>query len=106
MLAVFHAGPHDNMNWFSVGGSGGQTAAGTRPGGDMMNGNAVMYDSGKIHTCGGAHFCCVLTLPSQLADARITASPPLVHTHVSHTCMRHEWLTLHVCSFRRRLPSV
>ena len=53
--AVFHAGPSVQMNWFNVDGTGSQTAAGTRAGGsDQMNGDAVMYDSGKILTVGGA----------------------------------------------------
>lgn len=53
--AVFHAGPSVNMNWFNIDGDGSQTPAGTRAGGsDQMNGNAVMYDSGKILTVAGA----------------------------------------------------
>ena len=42
------------MHWFTVDGRGGSRGAGTRPGEDAMNGNAVMYDTGKILTCGGA----------------------------------------------------
>jgi hypothetical protein len=52
--AVFHAGPSKQMNWFYTSGAGGQVAAGSRPGNDAMNGNAVMYDFGKILTLGGA----------------------------------------------------
>ena len=55
LLAVFHAGPSVQMNWFNLEGDGSQRQAGNRQGGDMMNGNAVMYDSGKILTCGGVH---------------------------------------------------
>lgn len=51
---MFHAGPSEQMNWFTTGGAGGHRAAGKRPGGHQMNGNAVMYDTGKILTCGGA----------------------------------------------------
>jgi hypothetical protein len=42
------------MNWFATDGVGGQRDAGTRPGGDQMNGNAVMYAAGKILAVGGA----------------------------------------------------
>lgn len=52
---VFHAGPSAYMNWISTSGAGSVTAAGYR--GDdaySMNGNAVMYDIGKILTTGGA----------------------------------------------------
>lgn len=53
--SVFHAGPSSEMHWFDTQGSGSITDAGTR--GDSpsaMNGNAVMYDVGKILTLGGA----------------------------------------------------
>ncbi|GAA3673157.1 hypothetical protein GCM10022267_69940 [Lentzea roselyniae] len=50
---VFHAGPSAKMHWIDTAGRGKVTAAGTR-GGDAMNGNAVMYDVGKILTLGGA----------------------------------------------------
>jgi galactose oxidase len=52
--AVFHAGPSPAMHWFTTSGDGSVRAAGTRPGGDQMNGNAVMYAAGKILTSGGA----------------------------------------------------
>jgi galactose oxidase len=52
---VFHAGPSRQMNWYDTTGSGSHTAAGTRGDDtDAMNGNAVMYDVGKILTVGGA----------------------------------------------------
>ena len=53
--AVFHAGPSRQMNWITTTGTGTITGAGDR--GDSphaMNGNAVMYDMGKILTVGGA----------------------------------------------------
>jgi galactose oxidase len=55
LLAVFHAGPSVNMHWFDTTGRGSYKSAGTRPGVDGMNGNAVMYDAvkGKILTVGG-----------------------------------------------------
>jgi galactose oxidase len=52
---VFHAGPSADMHWIETSGSGKVTSAGTR--GDdsySMNGNAVMYDVGKILKTGGA----------------------------------------------------
>jgi hypothetical protein len=53
--AVFHCGPAKTMHWFNIAGDGTQNVAGTRAGGsDQMNGNAVMFDSGKILTVGGA----------------------------------------------------
>ena len=42
------------MNWFSTTGNGSITAAGPRRTHDAMNGNAVMYDAGRILTVGGA----------------------------------------------------
>jgi len=52
---VFQAGPSKAMNWFDTAGSGGTTPAGLRGDDqDAMNGNAVMYDVGKILTVGGA----------------------------------------------------
>ena len=51
--AVFHAGPSTQMNWFTTTGTGGSRRAGTRPGGDQVNGNAVMYHTGKILANGG-----------------------------------------------------
>ncbi|CAG9181955.1 RICIN domain-containing protein [Cupriavidus pampae] len=52
---VFHAGPSKQMNWMDTTGAGGVTSAGTRAAdGDAMNGNAVLYDIGRIFTVGGA----------------------------------------------------
>ena len=52
--AVFHAGPSTQMNWFTnLDGDGTTTAAGNR-GPTAMNGNAVMYEAGKILAVGGA----------------------------------------------------
>jgi galactose oxidase len=52
---VLQAGPSRAMNWFDTTGSGGTTPAGVRgKDGDAMNGDAVMYDAGKILTVGGA----------------------------------------------------
>ncbi|WP_202818859.1 discoidin domain-containing protein [Actinosynnema sp. ALI-1.44] len=52
---VFHAGPSKQMHWFNTGGNGSYANAGPRGNdADAMNGNAVMYDIGKILTTGGA----------------------------------------------------
>jgi galactose oxidase len=52
---VFHAGPSRQMNWISTTGNGSITSAGLRSDSpDAMNGDAVMYDVGKILTVGGA----------------------------------------------------
>ena len=52
---VLQAGPSRAMNWYSTSGTGGVTPAGNRADDqDAMNGNAVMYDAGKILTVGGA----------------------------------------------------
>jgi galactose oxidase len=51
---VFHAGPSRQMNWFDPDGAGTRSA-GTRGDDDhAMNGNAVMYDIGRILTVGGS----------------------------------------------------
>jgi galactose oxidase len=52
---VFHAGPAVQMHWIDTNGSGGIIAAGPR-GNDAyaMNGNAVVYDTGRILKLGGA----------------------------------------------------
>jgi len=53
--AVFHAGPSSQMNWITTDSTGSITSAGNR-GSDAfsINGNAVMYDVGKILKVGGA----------------------------------------------------
>ena len=69
------------MHWMTTGGAGGITGAGTRPGGDQMNGNAVMYHSGLILACGGAvdyedvpakNAASIITLDGFAASARPT----------------------------------
>lgn len=53
--AVFHAGPAENMNWITLDGNGSVRSALKRGDDtDAINGNAVMYDIGKILTIGGA----------------------------------------------------
>jgi galactose oxidase len=52
---VFQAGPSKAMHWMDTSGSGSWSTAGLRgDDGDAMNGNAVMYDAGRILTVGGA----------------------------------------------------
>jgi galactose oxidase len=52
---VFHAGPSRQMHWITTTGNGTIAPAGARSdSADAMNGNAVMYDIGKILTVGGA----------------------------------------------------
>jgi galactose oxidase len=53
--SVFHAGPSNQMNWITTTGNGTITPAGTR-GTDpfSINGNAALYDVGKILKAGGA----------------------------------------------------
>lgn len=53
--SVFQAGPSRAMNWFNTHGAGDTFSAGPRAlDNDAMNGNAVMYDQGKILILGGA----------------------------------------------------
>lgn len=52
---IFHAGPSSQMHWIDRRNGGSYQSAGSR--GDdnhAMNGNAVMYDIGKLLTIGGA----------------------------------------------------
>ncbi|WP_051209827.1 discoidin domain-containing protein [Gelidibacter mesophilus] len=51
---VFHAGPGETMHWFDVTGNGSSQVIGQR-GTDKsaMNGNAVLYDIGKVLKIGG-----------------------------------------------------
>src|SRR3954453_13129787 len=52
---VFHAGPSRQMHWITTTGSGTITPCGARSdSADAMNGNALMYDIGKILSVGGA----------------------------------------------------
>lgn len=53
--SVFHAGPKKAMSWITTSGNGSIASAGARgDDGDAMNGNAVMYDAGRLLTVGGA----------------------------------------------------
>jgi YVTN family beta-propeller protein len=51
---LFHAGPGINMNWVDTDGNGGVSSAGRRADDEFsINGNAAMYDVGKILKTGG-----------------------------------------------------
>ncbi|MFF5292128.1 discoidin domain-containing protein [Paractinoplanes globisporus] len=53
--SVLQAGPSKAMNWYGTDGDGSTTPAGTRGDApDQMNGNAVMFDTGKILALGGS----------------------------------------------------
>jgi galactose oxidase len=52
---ILQAGPSKAMNWYTADSGGSVTPAGDRGDDtDAMNGNAVMYDAGKILTIGGS----------------------------------------------------
>jgi galactose oxidase len=52
---VFQAGPSRHMHWYGTTGDGSVRAAGVRgTSADAMNGDAAMYDVGKILTLGGS----------------------------------------------------
>ncbi len=52
---VFHAGPSQSMHWISTRGAGSITPVGQRASdGYAINGNAVMFEPGKILTVGGS----------------------------------------------------
>jgi galactose oxidase len=53
--SVLQAGPARAMNWYGTSGDGSTTSAGARGDApDQMNGNAVMYDTGKVLALGGS----------------------------------------------------
>jgi len=52
---VFHAGPGFNMHWITTSGNGLVTPVGRRGDDEFsINGNAVMFDTGKVLKVGGA----------------------------------------------------
>jgi galactose oxidase len=89
---VLQAGPSKAMNWYSTSGTGAVAPAGTRgDDGDAMNGNAVMYDAGKILTIGGAPsyeqsnataHAYVLTVKNDAVTTRKVA--PMANTRAFH----------------------
>jgi galactose oxidase len=60
------------MFWFSTDGEGSALVAGTRPGGDIANGNSVMFDKGKIMNCGGSEAFAIADYPATTFASLIT----------------------------------
>ena len=80
---VLQAGPSKQMNWYGTTGSGSVTSAGNRAAdGHAMNGTAVMYDTGKILTIGGApdYQNSNATTNTHIVTIGGTASAPTVST--------------------------
>lgn len=88
--AVFHAGPSTTMHWFDTAGEGSALRAGTRPGGNSANGNAVMFDTGKILACGGSEAFAKPQFPSTTEASLITIGKANTQAQVSgsliHAC--------------------
>jgi galactose oxidase len=85
---VFHAGPSAEMHWISTSGSGSIVSAGNR--GDdaySMNGNAVMYDIGKILKTGGApaYSSAPATAATYLIDVNAAVADPTQPVVVQET---------------------
>jgi galactose oxidase len=83
---VFQAGPSKAMHWITTTGLGSITSAGTRgTSPDAMNGNAVLYDVGKILTVGGATAYQNAPATRAAYTVDITGGPtqPVVTTRVS-----------------------
>jgi galactose oxidase len=92
---VFHAGPSRQMNWITTGGDGSIRSAGTRADApDMMNGNAVMYDVGKILAVGGAPAYENSAATSRAYDIDITGGPsaPVRTTRVADMAYRRAFI--------------
>lgn len=62
------------MFWFSTDGAGSALIAGERPGGNIANGNSVMYDKGKILNCGGSEAFAMEAYPATDKAELITIS--------------------------------
>ena len=92
---VFHAGPSRQMNWITTDGDGSIRSAGTRADApDMMNGNAVMYDVGKILAVGGAPGYQNSAATSRAYDIDITGGPsaPVRTTRVADMAYRRTFI--------------
>jgi galactose oxidase len=92
---VFHAGPSRQMNWITTGGEGSISSAGTRADApDMMNGNAVMYDVGRILAVGGAPGYDNSAATSRAYDIDITGgrSVPVRTTRVEDMAYRRSFI--------------
>ena len=72
---VLQAGPSKAMNWYATTGTGSVTAAGTRADdADAMNGNAVMYDAGKILTSAARRVRAASTRPPTPTSSTISGT--------------------------------
>ncbi|MFK3739659.1 galactose oxidase-like domain-containing protein [Massilia sp. TN1-12] len=89
---VFQAGPGVEMHWIDTNGSGAVTSAGRR-GDDVssMNGNAVMYDIGKILKTGGAQAyeevdatAAAYTIDISGGSARVKKLSPMRYARAMH----------------------
>jgi galactose oxidase len=92
---VFHAGPSRQMNWITTGGEGSISSAGTRADApDMMNGNAVMYDVGRILAVGGAPGYVNSAATSRAYDIDITGgrAVPVRTTRVQDMAYRRSFI--------------
>jgi galactose oxidase len=92
---VFHAGPSRQMNWITTSGDGSISSAGTRADApDMMNGNAVMYDVGKILAVGGAPGYDDSSATSRAYTIDITGGPsaPVTTTRVGDMAYRRSFV--------------
>jgi galactose oxidase len=93
---VFHAGPSRQMNWITTGGDGSIRSAGTRADApDMMNGNAVMYDVGKILAVGGAPGYVDSAATARAYDIDITGGPsvPVRTTRLPDMAYRRSFIS-------------
>lgn len=89
---IFHAGPSRNMNWFTTTGAGTRVSAGNR-GNDAysMNGNAAMFDIGRILKVGGApgYDNAVATKNAYIIEinngAQVTRLPNTTYARVFHS---------------------
>ncbi|GAA2977563.1 hypothetical protein GCM10010483_22100 [Actinokineospora diospyrosa] len=76
---LFHAGPSKQMHWITTAGNGTVTNAGLRgDSADAMNGNAILYDIGKILTVGGATAYQDVEATTRAYTVDINGSSPVV----------------------------
>jgi hypothetical protein len=73
------------MHWFDTAGEGSALIAGTRPGGNSANGNAVMFDAGKILTCGGSESFAKPQFPATTEASLIKIGAPNTQVQVSYS---------------------
>ena len=76
------------MHRFDTAGQGSALKAGTRPGGNSANGNAVMYDTGKILACGGSEAFAEQDYPATTEASIISINEPNTQPQVSSSYFR------------------